>query len=218
MVEAHQKKFLAKVVLLGDIGVGKTTLINKFATGNAANTQATVGTDFKTKTVSIDGKQVTLQMWDTAGQEKHESIGFAFYRGANTCILTFDVMNQASFDRLEFWKRNFIDKASPNNAEAFPFIVVGNKRDGENRVVTKETAEAWCRSNGGYAYFETCATSGEGVETLFMETGKKALTTNNDDDFMPTSLTGASGAIKIDRSTEAEAQEEQKKKKKKCKC
>ena len=120
-------------------------------------------------------------------------------------------MNQASFDRLEFWKRNFIDKASPNNAEAFPFIVVGNKRDGENRVVTKETAEAWCRSNGGYAYFETCATSGEGVETLFMETGKKALTTNNDDDFMPTSLTGASGAIKIDRTTEAEAQEEQKK-------
>ena len=60
MVEAHQKKFLAKVVLLGDIGVGKTTLINKFATGNSAMVQATVGTDFKTKSLSIDGKQVTL--------------------------------------------------------------------------------------------------------------------------------------------------------------
>lgn len=130
MVEAHQKKFLAKVVLLGDIGVGKTTLINMFATGSSTATQATVGTDFKSKQITIDGKQVTLQMWDTAGQEKHESIGFAFYRGSNTCILTFDVTNQASFDRLDFWKRNFLDKASPNNADSFPFIVVGNKRDG----------------------------------------------------------------------------------------
>ena len=207
MVEAHQKKFLAKVVLLGDIGVGKTTLINMFATGSSATTQATVGTDFKTKMINIDGKQVTLQMWDTAGQEKHESIGFAFYRGSNTCILTFDVTNQASFDRLDFWKRNFLDKASPNNPESFPFIVVGNKRDGQSRVVTQEVANSWCRSNGGYPYFETCALTGEGVETLFMETGRKALTNNNDDDFMPTSLTGASGAIKIDRSTDAEATE-----------
>ena len=70
MVEAHQKKFLAKVVLLGDIGTGKTTLINKFASGNGAQTQASAGTDFKTKVVTIDGKQVTLQIWDTAGQEK----------------------------------------------------------------------------------------------------------------------------------------------------
>ena len=75
-------------------------------------------------------------MWDTAGQEKHESIGFAFYRGANTCILTYDVTNQTSFDRLDFWKRNFLDKASPNNADTFPFIVVGNKRDNETRAVS----------------------------------------------------------------------------------
>lgn len=84
--------------------------------------------------------------------------------------------------------------------------------------MTQEQAETWCRENGGCPYFETCALTGEGVETLFMETGKKALTNSgNDDDFMPSSLTGASGAIKIDRSTEAAAEEE-KKKKKKCKC
>jgi len=115
MVEAsgHQKKFLAKVVLLGDIGVGKTTLINKFANWAAVNPQATVGTDFKSKTMTIDGKQVNMQMWDTAGQEKHASIGFAFYRGSNTCILTFDVCSEESFNRLDFWKKNFLDKASP---------------------------------------------------------------------------------------------------------
>jgi len=156
-------------------------------------------------------------MWDTAGQEKHASIGFAFYRGSNTCILTFDVNNQESFSRLEFWKKNFLDKASPTNAETFPFIVIGNKTDGENRVVTKEQAETWCSSNGRYPYFETCAMSGEGVEIAFLEAGKKALSAD-DDDFMPSSLTGASGAIKIDRTTDAAATEDNKKKKKKCKC
>ena len=74
MVEA--KKFLVKLVLLGDMNVGKTSLINKFSGGDA-NPQATVGTDFKTKSITIDDQQVTLQMWDTAGQEKHASIGIA---------------------------------------------------------------------------------------------------------------------------------------------
>ena len=171
MVEA--KKFLAKLVLLGDMNVGKTSLINKFSGGDA-NPQATVGTDFKTKSITIDGQQVTLQMWDTAGQEKHASIGFAFYRGANCCILTYDLSNQESFDRLDFWKRNFLDKASPQNAEQFPFVVVGNKTD-QDRVVSRDTAEAWCQNNGGYGYFETCATSGEGVSDLFMFTGRKAM-------------------------------------------
>ena len=204
MVEA--KKFLAKVVLLGDMNVGKTSLINKFSGGDA-NPQATVGTDFKTKSITIDGQQVTLQMWDTAGQEKHASIGFAFYRGANCCILTYDLSNQESFDRLDFWKRNFLDKASPQNAEQFPFVVVGNKTD-QNRVVSRDTAEAWCQNNGGYGYFETCATSGEGVSDLFMFTGRKAMSqaNSNDDDFMPSSLAGAQGAIKIDRQTEKEAE------------
>lgn len=103
----------------------------------------------------------------------------------------------------------------------FPFVVVGNKTDGE-RAVSKESAEEWCRNNGGYQYFETCAMTGEGVETMFTHTGTKALehskTNSNDDDFMPSSLSGAQGAIKIDRQTEVAAEEEKKKKKKKCKC
>ena len=98
-------------------------------------------------------------------------------------------------------------------------MIVGNKTDLE-RKVTAEAAEAWCKANGGYPYYETCASNGEGVENLFQNTGKKAMENakSNDDDFMPSSLSGASGAIKLDRETEAKAEEEQKKKKKKCKC
>ena len=213
------KKAVAKVVLLGDINVGRTTLINKFCTGNAGNASATIGTDFKQKQLQVQNTNLTMQIWDTAGQEKHVSIGFAFYRGSNCCILTFDVCNQESFDRLAFWKKNFLDLAQPPNKEFFPFVVCGNKTDGQ-RVVTAEAAKSWCRQNGGYDYYETCATSGDGVQALFTMTGSKALTAIEDEDDapMPVSLAAAEGAIKLDRETEKAAEESQKKKKKKCKC
>eukprot|EP00806_Schmidingerella_arcuata_P002455 Macronucleus_3218.p1 GENE.Macronucleus_3218~~Macronucleus_3218.p1 ORF type:complete len:220 (+),score=79.17 Macronucleus_3218:1-660(+) len=219
MVDGPQKKALTKVVLLGDINVGKTTLINRFTTGSAGSTSVTVGTDFKSKQITVNNTKVTMQIWDTAGQEKHVSIGFAFYRGSNSCILTFDVGSQESFDRLAFWKKNFLELAQPPNAAQFPFVVCGNKKDNSERVVTSEAARTWCSSNGGYEYFETCATTGEGVEELFQLTGKKALAnTEDEEDFMPTSLSGAAGAIKIDRQTEKDAEQEKTKKKKKCKC
>ena len=95
MVQADpRKKAVAKVVLLGDMAVGKTTLINKFVDGDgAANPKATVGTDFRQKQLKMSNTDMTMQIWDTAGQEAHVSIGHAFYRGANCCILTFDVSN-----------------------------------------------------------------------------------------------------------------------------
>lgn len=94
MVESStKKKFFAKIVLLGDLNVGKTTLINKFTTGEA-NNNTTVGGGFKTKSMTIKQTEVTVQIWDTAGQEKFNSLGFAFYRGSNCCVLAFDVSNQ----------------------------------------------------------------------------------------------------------------------------
>ena len=208
MVEGPKKKFLAKVVLLGDVNVGKTTLINKFTDDNAGASKPTVGTDFKSKTMTVGDKTLTLQIWDTAGQEKHSSIGFAFYRGANSCILTFDVTSKQSFERLAFWKKNFLDQAAPTNPDSFPFIVCGNKIDLENRTVTKEEAQAWCDKNGGYPYIETSAVSSNGVESLFTQTSTRAMENakkSNDDDFMPASLSGADGAIKLDATVDAEA-------------
>ena len=163
---------------------------------------------------------MNLQIWDTAGQEKHTAIGFAFYRGTNCCILTYDVGNNESFERLAFWKKNFLDQAAPQNPESFPFVVCGNKTD-KDRVVPREVAEKWSADNGGLSYFETVATTGDGVEALFAGAGKKAkeqAASKQDYDFMPSSLSGAAGAIKIDPKVDAEKEEEKQKKKKKCKC
>lgn len=99
MVESS-KKTLCKVVVLGDMAVGKTSLISTFmnnGTYKAPAPSASVGTEFLTKEMRIDGATVAMQVWDTAGQERFESMGYAFYRGANACMLVFDLTNKASF-------------------------------------------------------------------------------------------------------------------------
>merc|ERR1719231_737458 len=77
----------------------------------------------------IDDKLVTLQIWDTAGQERFQSLGVAFYRGADCCVLVHDITDAKSFDNLEMWMEEFLAHAAPRNQETFPFVVLGNKAD-----------------------------------------------------------------------------------------
>jgi Ras-related protein Rab-7A len=91
--------------------------------------RATVGADFMAKDVFIDDKKVTLQIWDTAGQERFQSLGAAFYRGADCCVLVYDITNKKSFESLESWRDEFLLQGSPKDPENFPFIVIGNKND-----------------------------------------------------------------------------------------
>jgi Ras-related protein Rab-7A len=89
-----------------------------------------------------DGLTSTLllhdyQIWDTAGQERFQSLGVAFYRGADCCVLVYDVNNAKSFETLDSWRDEFLIQASPRDPENFPFVVLGNKIDMEEskRVV-----------------------------------------------------------------------------------
>lgn len=78
-----------------------------------------------------------LQLWDTAGQERFQSLGVAFYRGADCCVLVYDVNNTKSFDALDSWRDEFLIQASPQDPDNFPFVLLGNKIDVEegNRPV-----------------------------------------------------------------------------------
>jgi len=80
---------------------------------------------------------MVLQIWDTAGQERFQSLGVAFYRGADCCVLVFDVTNANSFKTLDSWRDEFLIQASPRDPENFPFVVLGNKIDLENRQVSQ---------------------------------------------------------------------------------
>jgi Ras-related protein Rab-7A len=77
-----------------------------------------------------------LQIWDTAGQERFQSLGVAFYRGADCCVLVYDVNNTKSFESLSNWHDEFLVQASPRDPDNFPFVVLGNKIDLEENKRT----------------------------------------------------------------------------------
>lgn len=77
-----------------------------------------------------------MQIWDTAGQERFQSLGVAFYRGADCCVLVFDVTAPNTFKNLDSWRDEFLIQASPRDPDHFPFVVLGNKVDLENRAVS----------------------------------------------------------------------------------
>jgi Ras-related protein Rab-7A len=131
--------------------------------------KATIGADFLTKEVLVDDRLVTMQLWDTAGQERFQSLGVAFYRGADCCVLVYDVNNSKSFDTLDSWRDEFLIQASPMDPESFPFVVLGNKVDVEEskRMISSKRAMAFCQAKGGIPYFETSAKDAINVEQAF---------------------------------------------------
>jgi len=168
---------LLKVIILGDSGDGKTSLMNMYVHKRfSAQYKATIDADFLTKEVMIDDKLVTLQIWDTAGQERFQSLGVAFYRGADSCVLVHDITDSKSFDNLESWKDEFLVHAAPSNQDQFPFVVLGNKADlAKKRAVSTQKAQAWCQQKGDIPYFETSAKDSINVEQAFFTIAKNAL-------------------------------------------
>jgi len=121
-----------------------------------------------TKEISVDDKLITLQIWDTAGQERFQSLGSAFYRGADACVLVYDILNEQTFTKIEEWRTNFIAQASPDDAKKFPFLLLGNKLDRCNlnnnpRQVDKQKAEGYAK-NHQMIFFETSAYDGTNVD------------------------------------------------------
>ncbi|OMJ11028.1 putative Ras-related protein Rab7 [Smittium culicis] len=176
---APKKKVLLKVIILGDSGVGKTSLMNQYVNRKfTGQYKATIGADFLTREVLIDGKLITMQIWDTAGQERFQSLGVAFYRGADCCALCFDVNNARSFENLDNWRDEFLLQSGPRDPDSFPFVVLANKIDVEDskRVVSSKRALAWCQSKGNIPYFETSAKEGINVEQAFQSISRNALT------------------------------------------
>ncbi|KAJ3109876.1 Ras- protein Rab-7A [Phlyctochytrium planicorne] len=175
---SRSRKGMLKVIILGDSGVGKTSLMNQYVNKRFSNQyKATIGADFLTKEVNVEDRIVTTQIWDTAGQERFQSLGVAFYRGADCCVLVFDVNNAKSFETLDSWRDEFLLQANPRDADNFPFVVLGNKVDLEDskRQVSVKRALAWCEQKGKIPYFETSAKEAVNVDQAFQTIAKLAL-------------------------------------------
>merc|ERR1719420_1042807 len=131
-----------------------------------------------------------MQIWDTAGQERFQSLGVAFYRGADCCVLVFDVNVAKTFENLDSWRDEFLIQAGPRDPDNFPFVVLGNKVDLDSRVVSQKRALAWCQAKGNIPYFETSAKAAINVEQAFQTIAKNALQqeTDSDEVFVPDAI------------------------------
>lgn len=153
--------------------------------------KATIGADFMTKEVKVDDRTVSMQIWDTAGQERFQSLGAAFYRGADCCVLVYDVTSAKSFESLERWREEFLQQASPPDPSSFPFLIIGNKCDaaeGQNqRAVPEKKAKSWCQSKNNAPHFSCSAKEGTDVDQAFQEAASLALRNDVEEDFYNTS-------------------------------
>ena len=153
-----------KLVLLGDSGVGKTSIVTQFVSGSAPeNVNPTIGAAFVTKDVTIDGQNLELLIWDTAGQEVYRGLAPMYYRSALIAFIVYDVTKNESFDSVSYWIREL----KTNVEENIVILVCGNKVDLEDkRTVEFQTAQNLATENGAL-YTETSATTGSGVDRMF---------------------------------------------------
>eukprot|EP01121_Diplochlamys_sp_Union-15-3_P019174 TRINITY_DN7163_c0_g2_i3.p1 TRINITY_DN7163_c0_g2~~TRINITY_DN7163_c0_g2_i3.p1 ORF type:complete len:201 (+),score=40.67 TRINITY_DN7163_c0_g2_i3:53-655(+) len=159
--------YLFKVLLLGDSGVGKSCLLLRYADNTFTETfTATIGVDFKIKTVIIDGKTIKLQIWDTAGQEKFRTITSTYYRGAHGVILVYDITNLESFTSLNKWWSE-VKHWHPNGG--CQVLIVGNKSDMvAARQVSQETGQEFANEIG-VPFLEASAKEDANVEKAFLK-------------------------------------------------
>jgi Ras-related protein Rab-1A len=156
--------FLVKLLLIGDSGVGKTNILMQYVDGvSCENYIATIGVDFKIKTIMVGNKKVKLQIWDTAGQERFKTITSSYYRGAQGIIIVYDQTNKETFDHVKKWLRDVDTYAGENVAK----ILIGNKSDlGSKKVIStqegKELADEYKMK-----FFETSAKNGTNISEAF---------------------------------------------------
>jgi Ras-related protein Rab-1A len=156
---------LFKLLLIGDSGVGKSSLLHRFADDEYKEDYiSTIGVDFKFKTVEgADGKQVKLQIWDTAGQERFRTITSSYYRGAHGIVIVYDITDSESFANVKQWLHEINRYASENVNK----LLVGNKCDLESeRQVSLEQGKELAESLG-LTFVETSAKSNSNVDQVF---------------------------------------------------
>lgn len=160
----------AKLVLLGDMGTGKSSLVLRFVKGQFFEYQeSTIGAAFLTQTVSVNDTTVKFEIWDTAGQERYHSLAPMYYRGAAAAIVVYDITSTDSFNRAKSWVRELQRQGNP----ALVMALAGNKSDkADDRKVYADEAQAYSDENGLF-FMETSAKTATNVNELFYEIARK---------------------------------------------
>ncbi|KAK3413110.1 hypothetical protein EUGRSUZ_I01720 [Eucalyptus grandis] len=164
--------YLFKYIIIGDTGVGKSCLLLQFTDKRFQPVHdLTIGVEFGARMVTIDGRPIKLQIWDTAGQESFRSITRSYYRGAAGALLVYDITRRDTFNHLASWLEDARQHANPN----MTIMLIGNKSDlSHRRAVTKEEGEQFAKENG-LLFLEASARTAQNVEEAFVKTAAQIL-------------------------------------------
>jgi len=162
-----------KLVMVGDSGVGKSCLLDKFLDDSSTNNFiSTIGVDIRSREMLLNDKRVKIQVWDTGGQQRYRPVLASCYRGALGVIIVFDVTNRSSFDNIKQW---IVEVEEFSHSSGIPRILVGNKADlADRREVDLEVAEEFARSNN-LPYIETSVMRQSNIKEAFLELVKNSI-------------------------------------------
>ena len=159
-----------KIIVIGDSGVGKSSLTNK-ATKNVFEEtyNATIGFEFFTFNIKFKEKIIKLQIWDTCGQELYRSLITNFYRNSSLAIIVYSVSFKNSFENVEMWLRELRTHSNPD----VKIFLIGNKIDLVNdRKIQKEEGEAFTKENNLHKFMEASAKTGVNAQQIFIDAAK----------------------------------------------
>ena len=172
---SHSYEF--KYIIIGDAAVGKSCLMLNFIDKRfRADHDLTIGVEFGSKMLDIQGKKVKLRIWDTAGSESFKSITRSYYRSAAGALLVYDITRRDSFHHLSEW----LNEARFNGNPSMAITLVGNKIDLDSqRVISFEEGQRYAKDNG-LEFLEASALTGHNVNQAFVETGLSILSKIDD--------------------------------------
>ncbi|KAK8882555.1 hypothetical protein M9Y10_045197 [Tritrichomonas musculus] len=154
-----------KVVMIGAVAVGKSAIANRLQFQIfEEDYQPTIGAGYIPYRTTFEGKEIELQIWDTAGMERYKSLGSIYYRDAKAAIIVYDQTSLESADALQSWLTSF--RATVKTP--CYICIAGNKDDLPNKIVPQEKIKAWCDENG-FDFFITSAKAGTGVNEMFQK-------------------------------------------------
>ena len=201
-----------KTIIVGNSGVGKTSIISRYLRKFNPNERSTIGASFTNRLEIINDNKILFEMWDTAGQEKFRSINSIFYQDANICILVYDITNQKSFEELkDYWYNSVLE----NSSNDIIFQIVGNKIDlFDQEVVDRKDVEDFCKQLGTEVNFVSAKDENSVyIDELFKKLAGKFLNSEKKKKKEEELKSNKKNQLKLDSN---EYKKKQKQKRKKC--